>query len=275
MKKTHAEGYRKRYQNRVNFTYMFVRDPFERAVSSYFNKVLTGQILKNKSMTMENYFHYLNTANSNNEHFVTQLSLCNPCLSKFSFIGRSESLNSDFRFIVNEATDFHKLVSFRGNEEKFNDAKKEMDKYRTLTLESLFQFIWKFRHDYLAFGYNPHDAIKQITLLQKNFSWRLIRKKIQAYFANKVGKFNLHGLMSHVFCPLTERVGVEASTLRLTFIRGIFNEIGLWALGILSMFLSRNLRTMELGWKPRETDHGSVSKILHLSWQISHVFPWS
>ena len=170
VKKTHAEGYRKRYQNRVNFAYMFVRDPFERAVSSYFNKVLTGQTLKNKSMTMENYFHYLNTANSDNEHFVTKLSLCDPCLSNFSFIGRSESLNSDFRFIVNEATDFHKLVSFRGNEENFNDAKKEMDKYRTLTLESLFQFIWNFRQDYLAFGYNPHHAIKQMTLLQKNFS---------------------------------------------------------------------------------------------------------
>ena len=114
-------------------------------------------------MTMEDYFRYLNRETLRNEHFASQLSLCNPCLSKIEFIGRTETHDSDLDFIVNNATDFHRRISYHGGNGKLiNRSTKDEDKFKTLTLETVLHFIWTFRHDYLAFGYNPYHAIGKV-----------------------------------------------------------------------------------------------------------------
>ena len=163
LKKFHADSYRQFVEPKVQFSYMFVRDPFERALSAYFNKILTGKFLNNKSMTMEDYFRYLSQRNVNNEHFVSQLSLCNPCKSKISFLGRMETHDQDFDYIINEATDFHKEISYPGNQERTNNSTRDDRMLGALTQESVIHFIWKFRHDYLAFGYNPYRAFEQLS----------------------------------------------------------------------------------------------------------------
>ena len=163
MKKFHADSYREFVEPKVQFSYMFVRDPFERALSAYFNKVLTGVILKNKSMAVEDYFRYLSHGNVNNEHFLSQLSLCNPCKSKISFFGRTETHDQDLDYIITEKTDFHKFIPHHGNYEKRGQTPRDYRMYATLTSESVIQFIWKYRHDYLAFGYNPYQAFEQLS----------------------------------------------------------------------------------------------------------------
>ena len=124
---------------------------------------MTGKLLNNRTMTIEDYFRYLYSGINRNEHLVSQLSLCNPCLSKISFIGRTETHDSDLDFIVNNATDFHKRITYHGsNGELASSSTKNEVTLKPLTLETVLHFIWTFRHDYLALGYNPHHAIRKV-----------------------------------------------------------------------------------------------------------------
>ena len=160
--KSGKDRYLRLIEPEIQFSYMFVRDPFDRAISAYFDKVLGGPLL-NKSMTLEDFFRYLNHGNVNNHHFLSQMWICNPCRRKLSFLGRTETHNADMDYIINNATDLHEYISYHGNQTIRNKSNWDSEKLATLTLDSVINFVWTYRHDYLAFGYNPYDAIKLVS----------------------------------------------------------------------------------------------------------------
>ena len=150
------------------FGFQFTRDPFERAVSGYFNKVIKENLLTGSKTRFNEYLRFLATNDTNNHHFDPQMSVCDPCKLPISFLGRTETLETDLDYLINNATKFYKRLNYH----KYDSAKvgKSFQLKKTsywklesekLDFEALVMFLWKYRLDYMAFGYNPHDSLRK------------------------------------------------------------------------------------------------------------------
>ena len=163
--KASPQLYSRNKHNLSKFSYMFTRDPFDRALSGYFDKVVRRDWLGGRNMTLNEYFNVLNERKTSNIHFATQLSICDPCQLNISFLGRTETMYEDMDYIINYATNMHEKVTFQAVETKRNDtfasnkSEYDIEKLKTLSLEKVLAFIFEFRNDYLALGYNPYHAI--------------------------------------------------------------------------------------------------------------------
>ena len=153
------------------FGFQFVRDPFDRAISAYFDKVTGGNRLTGRNTSLTSFFEQLVAGNvANDPHFLPQLAICDPCQLKTSFYGRTETLSADMDYVINDATEMHRTLNYTSQSSvgsKFLNNKTDDSRLRNMALEPhvLHQFIWKYRHDFLAYGYNPHEAIKKAETL--------------------------------------------------------------------------------------------------------------
>ena len=151
------------------FGFMFVRDPFERAVSAYYNKVKGKNLLKGKNWTISEYFDHLVKHNVQDEHFKLQQRVCDPCYLNVDYLGRTETMISDIDAIINHKTKLHLNIPFDPREDHSkvslnNTTNKSMqDIYRELDPKLMKKFIWKYRLDYLAFGYNPYKVLSKLS----------------------------------------------------------------------------------------------------------------
>jgi len=149
--------------------FMFTRDPFERAVSGYFDKVVENSAhwFGQKEATMVSYFTKLSQQFNGNEHFMMQVKICDPCLLKMTFLGRAETMNRDLDYLINNATSMNEKIKFKYNPNHpvgsthANKSKFNASIFTNLTLDVVLDFLWMYRFDYLAFGYNPYCSLKR------------------------------------------------------------------------------------------------------------------
>ena len=146
---------------------MFVRDPFERAISAYYNKVATNLLLRGRKFTLNTYFKHLAEENEGNFHFVPQMSLCDPCKLNISYLGRTETILRDVDIIVNHKTSLHEKIDFSLENKNQTGWRIKETKYQPRELiynqldkQILKKFAWKYWIDFMAFGYNPHTFLQ-------------------------------------------------------------------------------------------------------------------
>ena len=148
---------------------MFVRDPFERAVSSYYNKVIEENYLNGQNWTIREYFNNLVKNDYKDQHIKPQIAVCDPCFLNITYLGRTETLLTDLDAIINKETKLHLQIPFSLNDQKNSTVslkktknKPMLDIYRQLDRDLIKKFIWKYRLDYIAFGYDPYKILSKL-----------------------------------------------------------------------------------------------------------------
>ena len=156
-------------KSKYRFGFMFVRDPFARALSAYYNKVRKENYFEGKKWTPNDYFSYLVHNTTDNQHFNQQVDVCDPCYLNINFIGRTETMYRDMDLLINKKTKINQKVNFilpktEGNISVLKKTRyKSMSEiYYNLNKVLIRQFIWKYRFDYLAFGYNPYSVLNKL-----------------------------------------------------------------------------------------------------------------
>ena len=147
------------------FRYMFVRDPFDRAISGYRNGLKNGW-LKNSNMTFNEYLDFLVQDGPKDSHFDLQVTICDPCALNISFVGRAETMEDDMDYIINVETKMHLKVNFTAGAKGGLRQKMPLQEegnsqiLRSMNLTNLLSFLTSYRWDFMAFGYNPYATIK-------------------------------------------------------------------------------------------------------------------
>ena len=168
VRKVNMSRWNAKFKKSFSYGYMFVRDPFQRALSGYYNKVLPHNYLNGAKWSLSQYFEHLVADNIENQHFRSQITICDPCFLGIDYLGRQETLADDFEVLIYEKTSLHKNVTFdrSSRNEKLN-LKKTKYKPHDLVLSQLNKplfkkFVWKYRLDYIAFGYNPNTILSKL-----------------------------------------------------------------------------------------------------------------
>ena len=92
------------------------------------------------------------------------MDICDPCFLKIKFLGRKETMSEDMLYLVNELTPLHTKIKYDKDSKYYKTAltssNYQMDEVvKTLDKDLIRRFVWKYRMDYLAFGYNPYKTI--------------------------------------------------------------------------------------------------------------------
>ena len=152
------------------FGFMFVRDPFQRALSAYYNKVRKENYFGGRDWSLNRYFDYLVQNSMQDPHFKTQVEVCDPCFLGINYLGRTETMNNDLHQLVNVRTTLHKEIQFSIQKAENSSIVLKKTKYNSMnrTYQKLdryliLQFVWKYRMDYLAFGYNPYTILSKLS----------------------------------------------------------------------------------------------------------------
>ena len=93
----------KTYSIKDIFKFVFVRNPWDRLVSMYFDKNKNNSFLKPKNITtFEEFILFLTKINISkcNPHYVLQTTRFS--ISDMDFVGRFENFNEDFDFVCEE-----------------------------------------------------------------------------------------------------------------------------------------------------------------------------
>lgn len=157
--------------------FIFVRHPFERLLSAYRNKFeqrynkyfqarfgryiiknfrsnpSNRSLLKGDDVTFQEFVTYLTSDNITfNEHWMPIYELCQPCLIKYDFIGKYETLLSDSDFLLKHigVSDIkfprvHKPVSTS------NYLTKYMSQLSSISISHLYKVYY---HDFKLFKYD-------------------------------------------------------------------------------------------------------------------------
>ena len=152
--------------------YLFAREPFDRALSGYFDKVARNGWLGGRDKSLKDYFKVLIEKRTQNDHFIDQLTVCDPCRLNVTFLGRTETFAYDFGHLVNNLTKMHETVNLtisakQNKTKQANKSRIQATRFRTLNLESVLDFIWAYRFDYIAYGYNPYRSIEKFLKWKK------------------------------------------------------------------------------------------------------------
>ena len=155
---------------KYKFGFMFVRDPFQRALSGFYDKVKKQNYFKGQNWTINQFFQRLVRKSAQDEHFDSQSTLCDPCFLGINFLGRTETMNRDLDQLINLKTELHQKIKFNHQESNHNLTILKKTNYssvdstiRELDRNLMVQFIWKYRMDYLAFGYNPYHILSKLS----------------------------------------------------------------------------------------------------------------
>ncbi|XP_075265787.1 carbohydrate sulfotransferase 9-like [Convolutriloba macropyga] len=155
--------------------FLFTRDPFNRALSGYFDKVERNGWLGGKNTSLSQYFGMSISGKTQNGHFAEQLSVCNPCALNITFVARTETFMNDLGIIVNNLTSMQEKIQISPTNQNLydpskpaNKSKYDKNKIRSLSLDTIFEFIWAYRYDYLAYGFNPHNTLMQFLHMKGN-----------------------------------------------------------------------------------------------------------
>ena len=152
--------------HKEQFGFMFVKNPLHRILSTYIDKKVGPEWRSHKETNLTQFLRQmLSHENSANEE--SQLFACDPCLLRISFLGKWETFKEDLAFLVNNVTRLGKAMDYRVKKDELSDymAAQQYLSYRRMLKQQvprtlLLKILWKFRLEYLAFGYNPFEDYK-------------------------------------------------------------------------------------------------------------------
>jgi len=187
------------------YSFLFVRNPFDRLLSAYRNKFLQPDndsfrraygegIYKiarpsNSSWTINDTFditfdefvtYVINIYDRNfymNEHWQGMSLLCQPCSIKYDFIGKMDTLIEDSNIVLDDL-DVNKAIRFKTDNEykvSIKDIAKEF--YSTVSNEKIAKIYEVYRDDFEAFDYDVPSYINDIKLERKKKSVHMVVNK--------------------------------------------------------------------------------------------------
>ncbi|KAF4521883.1 hypothetical protein B566_EDAN008396 [Ephemera danica] len=174
-------------------SFMIVRDPFERLVSAYRNKIeafrhkfyrkMAREMIAKYRKAGSRYeglkgpsfsefvMHVVDTADKPDEHWAPYYQFCTPCHVNFTVIAQVETLTRDQEYVIRHAGLADELsLGRRGHREALNKARgaptsELLEKYfRQLSREQLLALYRIYRIDFDMFGY---DADKYFRMLNE------------------------------------------------------------------------------------------------------------
>lgn len=161
-------------------SYIMVREPVERLLSAYINKIhfdYTGKfqklfgrtmlkytkqkkyILGGKwNVTFEEFIHFLTSEPEEKAfelHWERIHKFCHPCLLNYDYVGHYENLSRDASAIIKMTAPFSGLsFPFYRVNSSSSTTKSMMTKYfKTVTQTQLTKLLNLYKQDYLTFGY--------------------------------------------------------------------------------------------------------------------------
>ena len=75
--------------------------------------------------------------------------------------------------MINQLTSMHENVKYdtaqkRTSNLRKNKSQQSEERFETLDLKTLLKFIWAYRFDYLAYGYNPFTTVNKFLQIEKS-----------------------------------------------------------------------------------------------------------
>ncbi|XP_060082231.1 carbohydrate sulfotransferase 11-like [Ylistrum balloti] len=194
-------SYSSRDQKRIleNYKkYIVVRNPLERLLSAYRNK-LAGRGFKDYTFQVEGkkivnryrinatreslkygndttfleFVKYITDKKTEhlNDHWDRYTTLCRPCLVKYDFIGKFETLSRDADYILRDIG-APTEVRFPSRSKKHNstiETVKTVDKYYSQVPAEYIKKLWKsYRSDFDLFGYSLSDVLNVTSIPEMN-----------------------------------------------------------------------------------------------------------
>ena len=165
------------------FKFLFVREPFERLLSAYLDKFLSGnpdfhnnygrEIIKryrpsgnpgHKNVTFDEYLNYVINIGKGywNEHWQTYDKLCHPCGIHYDFIGKFENLEQEAPYVLEISGISRKLnISFPEIKPSRTSSKVPFY-YSQISKERLYKVLQLFGSDTEMFRYDLPQSLHNI-----------------------------------------------------------------------------------------------------------------
>lgn len=163
-------------------SYVMVREPMERLLSAYINKIHTDptgkfqrlfgakmlKYTKHKAyiqgrekwnVTFEEFVRFLTQESEKDAfelHWERISEICHPCLLDFDYVGHYEALSHDALHII-KMVDPESNVTFPVYQvdSSYKSARSKMvDYFKTISLSQLRKLLELYKQDYLLFGYS-------------------------------------------------------------------------------------------------------------------------
>ncbi|KOB67255.1 Chondroitin 4-sulfotransferase [Operophtera brumata] len=150
---------------------IIVRNPFERLLSAYRNK-LEGDLPKNPSnesleygrdVTFKEFAMFLTKKSSemadvvNNEHWQPTTNLCHPCHIKYTLVGKYETLLDDSLLALHSINASY--IQFPRLDKTSGTSQKLYSYFSQLDLPLIRRLYKLFKHDYRLFNYDLDNIV--------------------------------------------------------------------------------------------------------------------
>ncbi|XP_068726256.1 carbohydrate sulfotransferase 10-like [Montipora capricornis] len=160
---------------RTYFKFVFVRDPLERLLSAYEDKIVrdrawyfhdsySKKILdyfnrfvdpsSDDKLTFKKFIYYISTIGFNEDrHWATYQNLCFPCDIQYDFIGHFNDMQEEATYILRQ-TGMDKAVTFPPFITRSNTTTKMLKNFATIPKAKIFELAKLFEKDYEMFNFH-------------------------------------------------------------------------------------------------------------------------
>lgn len=169
--------------------FVFVRHPFERLVSAYYSKFIATEektkyqltigtkiikkyrqnatvlsLKKGHDVTVPEFVSYVidewatRAKKPVDEHWRSQVDLCRPCSNKFDFVGKFETMQQDFIYLL-QTLEEDELIEYFKSIESSSTSPLVKQFLKQLTYQQLIGLFQVYENDFKVFGYAPNVKI--------------------------------------------------------------------------------------------------------------------
>ncbi|XP_070579574.1 carbohydrate sulfotransferase 11-like isoform X1 [Ptychodera flava] len=161
---------------------MFVRHPFERLLSAYLDKIIEkpqdnfleryGEGIRNSpdrngslggyDLSFDKFVNYFLTARPENIHWNSYYKSCDPCLLKYDFIGKLDTIYADVDYLssaLNVTFDYAKTAPHATH-----SSSRIRDYYSLLTKQQILGLYSMYYNDFKLFGFPYPDLYLSMAL---------------------------------------------------------------------------------------------------------------
>ncbi|XP_029454478.1 carbohydrate sulfotransferase 11-like isoform X2 [Rhinatrema bivittatum] len=163
-----------------NYTKVMVtRDPFERLVSAYRNKILHGvqsfmKLIKaafpksSNNVTFQEFVNFILQEKLNNNHWRPMYKLCDPCRIHYDIIGKIETVNQDADHIlksIGAPEDLHYPTFKTFATEPRTNEQITAEYFGNLSSKQVEQLLKLYEFDFSLFNYSSNVKYMNLSVL--------------------------------------------------------------------------------------------------------------